>query len=109
MSVNNLVLSTLNSLSVPVSLLKYTGDETTYVVYQTYLEQGEVFEDDEEKVTGHYILVNVFSQSSYIDLVTEIKSLMKEANFRRTNEHDLFDNDTGYHNHVLKFYYEEEL
>lgn len=94
---------------MPVSLLTYKGTATAYVVFQEYLGQGEGFSEDEEEVTGHYILINLFTKGNSTDLVSQIKTLMKNADFKKQDEHDQYETDTLFFNHVFHFYYSENL
>lgn len=105
---NKLIIDTLEPIGVPVALQTYTGKETTYITFFTYLAQGEQFADDEEIVTGHYIQVDVWSKGNYVDVVDEVKNRMKQAGFRRRLEHDLYENDTKIYHKVLRFVYEQE-
>ena len=103
------IISTLKPIGIPIALLKYTGTSTSYVVYQTYLKHGEAFSEDEEETTGHYILMNLFTKSDNTILIANILTLMKEAGFKRQDEHDLWEKDTLLFNHIFEFYYEETL
>lgn len=107
MNISSLIINTLKPLKIPVKLLKYTGKETTYIVFQEYLQQGEGFSEDDVEITGHYILLNLFSKTDYTDLVVQTKSLLEDAGFKRTAEYELYENDTGYYNKILKYYFEE--
>jgi len=103
------IINTLKWIGIPVSLLKYTGTSTSYILYQTYLIKGEAFSEDEEETTGHYILMNLFTKGDNTILIASILSLMKEAGFKRQDEHDLWEEDTLLFNHIFEFYYEETL
>ena len=106
---NQLIINALKTLNIPISFAKYTGTDTTYLIFKVILEQGEKFSNDEEESTGYYIQLNLFSKSDYSSLVSQIKMLMKSANFKRLSDYDAdFEADTGYFNHVFRFFYLQE-
>lgn len=109
MSISQLILDTLKPLNVPVAFLKYKGKENTYIIFQEYLQQGEGFSEDMEEITGHYIQLNIFSKGNYNSLVKKVKELLGNAGFKRLNENDLYENDTELRNHIIRFYYSEEV
>jgi len=108
-NINKLILDTLKPLNVHIARLKYTGSDNTYIVFQEYLEQGEGFSEDEEEITGHYIQVNIFSKTDYTSLVKEVKTRLISVGFKRQSEYEIYENDTGFYNRILRFYYEEEI
>lgn len=104
---NKLILETLSPLGVPVGFQKYSGQSLTYITFHEYLQTGEKFEDDDEAFTGHYIQVDVWSKSDYTDLVNSIKQVLKTASFKRLDEADFYEPDTGLYHKGIKFYYLE--
>lgn len=108
-NINEFIINTLSPINVPKSLLIYEGTETTYIVFSEYLQQADSFSEDEEDITSHYIALNLYTKGNNTELVTQIKTLMKNADFKRQSEHDLYEKDTKYFNHVFRFFYSEEL
>ncbi|KOA76597.1 hypothetical protein ADU78_05795 [Clostridium botulinum] len=107
MNINNLIINTLKPIGVPAVFEFYAGSETTYITFSEYLQQGEVFCDDEEQATGHYIQVNVFSKKNYSKVVDQVKVLLKEKGFIRKTEHGLYEPDTQIYHRVIRFFYVE--
>lgn len=107
MNINKLIKETLKPIGVPVDFEVYKGDENTYITFSQYLEQGEVFSDDGETATGHYIQINVFSKKNYNKVVDKVKELLKEAGFIRKTEHGLYEPDTQIFHRVLRFFFIE--
>lgn len=103
--INNLILETLKPLNVSVSFQKHDGKESTYITFFEYLEQGRLYADNEEKVTGFYIQVDVWSKNDYTDLVERVKEAMKAAGFMKTYAADLFESDTRIYHKVIRFLY----
>lgn len=106
---NKLMIELLQPLQVPVSFQKYTGKATTYISFHEYHQTGEEFEEDAEAFTGHYIQVDVWSKTDYSDLVLNVKNLLTVAGFKRLDEADLYEPDTGLYHKGLRFFYLEEV
>jgi hypothetical protein len=107
--INKLIIDSLKPLNIPVSLLKYTGSSDEYIVFQEYLQQSEGFSEDDEELTGHYIQLNLFTKGDNTSLVQQTKELLNNSGFKRQNEYDLFDNETGFYNHVFRYFYLEQI
>lgn len=105
MSMNALILSTLNSLPVPVEYMDYSGASTTYITFFFYNEQGALYADDEEIETAYGLQVDVWSKGDYTSLVDQTKSLLKQAGFIRNYAIDLFEEDTKIYHKSLRFNY----
>lgn len=106
--INKLVIEALKYLKVPVSFQKYSGKESTYITFFTYLEQGEQYADNEEKATGYYIQLDVWSKSDYTELIENIKDQMRAAGFIRTYAADLFEEDTKIYHKAMRFYIQSD-
>jgi hypothetical protein len=104
----NSVKSILEPTGVPVSRLTYIGNEDPYITFFFYNDQGEVFADNEEIITGHYLQVDIWTKDSFTALAEQVKSLMKNAGFTRIYETELYEKDTSINHKVLRFSYYEE-
>ena len=109
MNINKLIIDTLKPLKVPVCFHKYTGKETTYIIFHEYFQKGEKYSEDNEEMTGHYLQINVFSKANYNNIVEEVKTLLSNIGFTRQTEYELYENDTEFYNKIIRFYYEEEI
>ncbi len=105
--INKLVIDTLKPLGVPVGFQKYSGQESTYITFHEYLQAGEEFEEDEEAFTGHYLQVDIWSKTDYTTLGGNVKTLLISAGFKRLDEADFYEPDTGLYHKGLKFYFLE--
>lgn len=103
--IDNLINDALKNLKVPVSFQKYNGKENTYITFFKYLEKGELYADNDEKVTGYYIQVDVWSKNDYSELVEKVKAAMKATEFIKTSAADLFDKETHMYHKVIRFVY----
>ena len=106
--INKLVLDALKPLAVPVSFQKYSGKADKYITFHEYFSGGEEFEDDNEALTSHYIQVDIWSKNDYAETVNQVKQLLHAKGFKRLDEVDLYEEDTGIYHKGLKFYYLEE-
>lgn len=109
MDINNFIETTLKPTNLPVKFQTYSGKETTYITYTEYLGQAESFCDDEEETEGHYVQINVYSKSNYNSIVTQVKALMKKADFSRTTEINLYENGTKLFHKGIRYFYSENL
>jgi hypothetical protein len=109
MNLNNLILSTLQPLNVPVSFLTYVGTVRPYIVFYELDQRSAFNSDDTEKATGHSIQVDIFHTGNYNSLVDLVKEKMIAACFTRSNEQDFYETDTKLYHKVLRFSYYEEV
>lgn len=108
MSINKLIKDTLKPLNIPVKPHTYTGDESTYITFFEYLEQGEDFADDKEEVTGHYIQVDVWSKGNALKVSKEVKKKLIEVGFTRRSEFEDYEPDTKLFRRCIRFFYANE-
>ena len=103
-----------NNKIVPVSFLKYSGRETTYITYQSISNDGTFSCDDELVGYIDYYDFDIYSKGNYFKIVEEVKKVMKANGFRwqpNMSSGDMFEDDTGYYHKTLCFSierYEEE-
>jgi hypothetical protein len=109
MNLNNLILSTLQPLNVPISFLTYSGTLRPYIVFYELDQRSAFNSDDTEKATGYSIQVDVFHTGNYNSLVDSVKEKMNVAGFTRTNEQDFYEADTKLYHKVIRFSYYEEV
>lgn len=103
MSLNSYILRTLSKVGVPVSFEKYKGEDPTYIRF-FYLPQTQFSVEDEEMYSTHYVQVDIFSPSNLLELIGEVKRVMKEAGFRKNYEVLKYEEDTDLFHGLLRFY-----
>lgn len=110
MSINQLVISALRSLNVPVAFQNYTGTSDPYVTFFCYLETGEFYTDDAQKSTGYFIQIDIWSKGNYSNIVEQVKTAMEQAGFSFLSAYDLYEKDIKIYHKAMRFYYfvEEE-
>lgn len=106
--INKRIIDALKPLGVPVGFQKYSGKASTYITFHEYLASGEEFEEDVEAFTGHYVQVDVWSKEDYGILVKNIKVRLLEVGFKRIDEADFYETDTGLYHKGMRFFYLEE-
>lgn len=106
MSMNNLILTALKNIGVPVAYQTYTGKEVaTWVTFFFYNEFPYEFADDEEIERFHGVQVDVWAKGNYSATVEAIMKAMKNADFRWSGSYDLYESDTKIYHKVLRFNY----
>ncbi|WP_026478167.1 hypothetical protein [Alkaliphilus transvaalensis] len=108
MSLNKDILTALSPLNIPVAYQTYSGKAETYITFFTYLEKSELYADDEEKIAGHYIQLDLWTKSDFTDLVSEVHSCMKQAGFIKLNFYDLYEKDLKVYHKVMRYRREEK-
>jgi len=106
--INKLIIDTLKPMGVPIGFQKYSGKSNSYITFHEYLASGEEFEEDQESLTGHHIQVDVWSKEDYGILVKNIKVRLLETGFKRIDEADFYEPDTGLYHKGMRFFYLEE-
>jgi len=107
--VDSLVKSTLELADVPVSRIKYSGSETTYIVYQRILGQEAAHADDDNTAYEHYYRASIYTKSSYFDLLAKVMKSLKAAGFYSISVNaEIYENNTGFHHVSIDFNYMEE-
>lgn len=106
--INKLIIDTLKPTSVPVNLHRYRGKTQEYITFHEYLASGEEYEDDDERLTSHFIQVDIWSKGDYVELVNKVKELLIGVGFKRIDEVDLYEEDTEIYHKGMRFYYLED-
>lgn len=109
MNLNNLIISTLNPLNVPVAKGRYNQKADTYIVFIEYNQAARMNADDIELITKHFYQVDVFSKGNFDDLVNDVRSRLIDAGFYRMFESQTFDEDMNMHRAIMRFNYENKI
>lgn len=105
MSINSLIISTLSPLNIPVKLLNYSGNETTYITFFEFNQMAHINADDEEQSTRYSIQIDIFSEGNYMNIVKQTKDLLKSVGFIRTSEAEEYDPSSGRYHKVIRLRY----
>lgn len=108
MSLNALVIDTLNPLGIPVDFQTTRSNNTTYITFFFYNEKGALYLDDDEKETRYSLQVDIWSKEDYISTVDQVKKLLKSVGFVRTFATDFYEKDTQIYHKVLRFSFTQD-
>lgn len=91
---------------IPVSFLKYSGKETTYITFQNIKIDNALVGDGEIIGYVDYYDFDIYSKSNYFKIVSEVKKIMKANGFMwqpSMSSEDMYEDDTGYYHKTLCF------
>lgn len=103
MSLNSLILATLNPTGVPVSFQVYGGAASTYITFFEVVDVPAMHSDNELDSTVKSIQIDVWSTGNYATAVNDVKRLMKEAGFLWTSGREFYESDTKKYHYVLEY------
>jgi hypothetical protein len=103
MNLNAIIINALKPLGVPVDFQKYKGEETTYIQFFEYNQNGAIYGDDQELKSSHSIQVDIFSTTDYTDLTKQVKEKLKEIGFIRAMETEFYEDDNDVFHKVIRF------
>ena len=96
--------------SVPVAHLRYKGGSKTFVVWTMLGEKPMLSGDDEPLFSVASVDVDVYSNGNYMELITEIKRMMKENGWLWVEDSpEMYEDDTGLHHRTITFEKERSL
>lgn len=104
---------TVDGVTIPVKFLKYEGHGEPYVVWMSQDMADSLSGDDDLIGYVDYYDFDVYSKSNYLEIIEEVKRILKENGFvwqpSRTSQ-DFYEEDTGYYHKTLNFaiYKQEE-
>lgn len=97
---------TVERKSIPVSFLRYTGKETTYITYQEIQDDTSFSADDELQAYVTYYDFDIYSKGNYLNIIESVKEILKANGWRyqpSMTSQDLYEDDTGYYHKTLCF------
>ena len=96
--------------SVPTAHLKYKGKSTTFVVWTITADSPALSADDEPMYSIASVDVDVYSKGNYLDVITEIKKIMKENGWVWVGDStEMYEDDTGLYHKTTSFEKERNL
>lgn len=109
-NINNDILNTLQSnqtlvnlVNGRISFLNNISGQYPAITFFVYNEQGELYADNQELLTGYYIQIDVWSKDNYTNIVYEVMKTMMQAGYRRTSSADLYESDTKIYHKAIRF------
>lgn len=98
----------VTSLGIPCFPGHYKGNLIPYATYETILERGEEFADNESESEGAYLRLHVFTKENFLMMKEEIKEGLKEQGFFGiTYGPETYEDDTDLYHLIFDFIAEE--
>lgn len=97
---------TVEEKSIPVSFLRYTGKETTYITYQEIQDDTSFSADDDLQAYVTYYDFDIYSKGNYLNIIESVKEILEANGWRwqlSMTSQDLYEDDTGYYHKTLCF------
>lgn len=95
---------TVDGNKIPISFMKYKGDETAYLTYYTWFERPELFADDEYHAVIVHGTIDIFSKGNFKNILEEVKKKLKENGLTWTdNGAESFEEDTSFFHVPVNF------
>lgn len=89
---------------IPVAHLRYKGTSKTFVTWTMLDENPALSANDEDLCSICSVDVDVFSDGNYLDIVKEIKKLMKNNDWIWTGDSpEMYEEDTGLYHKTISF------
>lgn len=105
MTINELIVETLEDVGVPVQFMTYEGTENTYITFFCFLEQGFIFSDDSELLTDFNVQIDIWSKGDSLEVEDKVRQALKENGFIKTGIYDDYEKDTKIYHKVLRYKY----
>lgn len=101
---------TVDGKSVPTAHLKYKGKERTYVVWTITAETPVLSADDEQLYSVFSVDVDVYSISNYLNVITEIKRIMKANGWLWVGDSaEMYEEETELYHKTISFEKERNI
>lgn len=99
---------TVENVEIPVSFLRYTGHNTTYITYMEHSINDTYYSDNELTNYMDYYDFDVFSKGNYLKIIKSMKKILEQNGFEwqpSMTSMDMYEDDTGYYHKTLCFAY----
>lgn len=94
----------VNNKSIPVAHLRYKGKSKTFVTWTILSERPAFSGDDEYLYSSVEVDIDIFSDGNYLDIVKEVKKIMKEKNWLWVEDsQEMYEDDTELYHRTITF------
>ena len=94
----------ISNEEIPISHFKYEGKSKKFITWVTGEETPALSANDEDICSICPVDVDVFSDGNYLDIVKEIKKLMKNKDWIWTGDSpEMYEEDTGLYHKTISF------
>lgn len=103
---NNLIEQLFANYSVPFAFMFYREHAESYITYQQ--TQIDTLFDAEDELQNYvdYYDIDIYSKSNYLQIIEDVKEIMKQGGFRwqpEMSSGDMYEEDTRYFHKTLCF------
>lgn len=89
---------------IPVSQIKYDGNASTYIVWTIIDEVPRLSANDEDLVSVVTVDIDIISNSNYLEIIKEIKKIMKANEWVWIEDSiESFNDNTGLYQKTCTF------
>ena len=94
----------VNGKEIEVSHLKYKGNSKTFVTWTLLTEEPSLSANDEVLYSVVPVDIDVFSDGNYLDIMKEIKKLMKNNEWVWVEDSpEMYEDDTELYHRTITF------
>ena len=102
----------VDGVEIPVAFLRYTGNKTTYIIYNQLQIDTTFYGDNELLNYMDYYDFDIYSKGNYLKIVESIKEILEQNGFvwqPSMTSADMHEDDTGYFHKTLCFAIERSV
>ena len=94
----------VNEVSIPVAHLRYKGKSKTFITWTLLNERPVLSANDEDLYSVVEVDVDVFSDGNYLDIIKEVKKIMKNNNWLWVGDSsEMYEEDTELYHKTITF------
>lgn len=94
----------VNNQDIPVEHLIYKGKSKTFITWSIISEVPSLSGDDMDLYSVTSVDIHVYSEGNYLDIVKEIKKIMKNNNWSWSEDSaEMYEEDTELYHKTITF------
>ena len=94
----------VNGKSIPVERLRYKGKSKTFITWMMLQESPILNGDNEPLYSVCQVDIDVFSDGNYLDIIKEVKKLMKNNEWVWSEDsEEMYEDDTELYHKTITF------
>ncbi len=106
MLINQKIIEALKPLNIPVAFCEYKGDASKYCVFMTTYDGEALYYDDVANSQLLRVSLNYYyNNPKDMQLIEDIKRLLKSSNFVIISSQDIHANGSGFFNRAFYIKY----
>lgn len=100
----------VNDKSIPVEHIRYKGKSKTFVIWSLLTERPSLVADDISLYSIVEVDIDIYSDSNYLDIMKEVKKLMKENEWVWVEDSpEMYEDDTELYHRTITFEKERKI